>query len=64
MSELTIGFLLGVLFSSFICFMQAYSEWRRRRELQKDVDNLMRNLACGQKYVGCSGGPRCASDHK
>lgn len=70
--ELAIGFASGVVVcaASIISLLivatgrETRKEWEERRKIQHDVQDLMRKFACGQGYVGCSGGPNCDWDHK
>lgn len=63
-----IGFASGVAVCGISCFALIYAqsryEWQQRNRLERDVQKLMRKLACGAGYVGCQGGPYCNSDHK
>lgn len=63
-----LGFACGVIVCGVSCFGSVYAasryEWHKRMCIERDVKKLMRKLACGQGYVGCTGGPNCSSDHK
>jgi hypothetical protein len=59
-----LGLATGIILMMFLSALNVPYEWRKRHELERRVDKLYRHLACGQGYVGCTGGPRCTSDHK
>lgn len=70
--ELAIGFASGVIVCAASIFSllvvaaseDARKEWEDKQKIKYDVQKLMRKLACGKGYVGCTGGPKCDSDHK
>lgn len=68
MADFSIGFVAGVVvsgtFFAFACWAGSSWEWKQRRKVERDVSKLMRAFACGQGFVGCTGGPRCTSSHK
>ena len=63
-----VGFLSGVVAACLLTWVAMWSigrhSERRMLSLEKRVDKLYRNLACGKGIVGCDGGPNCQWDHK
>ena len=68
LADVFLGFATGLATGVLTVYIAQHALARfdlaRVRKLERRVDELYRNLACGQGYVGCGGGPRCSSDHK
>lgn len=58
------GFLAGIAVAWFAGWMRVRSEWSARRDLERRLAKLERNLCCGAGIFGCKGGPNCTWDHK
>jgi hypothetical protein len=62
--QFALGAFLSLGIVWFCAWMRARVEWAARRDLERRLSKLERNLCCGAGFVGCTGGPRCTSDHK
>lgn len=58
------GVVVGLVLCGYTSWCAIQAEWSKRRDVEKRLKYLERNLCCGEGYFGCTGGPQCPWDHK